>query len=359
MSVRQAIEQTLQKQMERGLLAGAQVYLQQQGEEPLQVAIGRASEQAAMTADTVMPWLSAGKPIVAAAMGILWQRKQLQWTDAVAHYIPEFAAHGKGSITIEHLLTHTADLRAAASNFSLEPWEQLVARLCQARPEPHWVFGSDAGYNPAGGWIALGELIRRIDGRDFDRFVEEEIFVPLEMRDCAFALSPQQQAELGPRLGVMLRTEPPKPVRPCPWETPEHRNCPRPGATLRGPTAMLGRFYHMLLNGGRGSNGQEVLQRQTVEQLVARRRQGVMDKTFKQTIDWGLGFMLNSRRYGEHPYQFGTHSSEESFGHGGSQSSIAWADPRQRRVVAIVYNGMCGEQMHQGRMNELLESAGL
>src|SRR6185295_8301515 len=61
-----------------------------------------------------------------------------------------------------------------------------------------------------------------------------------------------------------------------------------------GPMRQLGRFYEMLLAGG-ALDGHRVLLPQTVEALLARHRVGMVDHTFRQVMDWGLGFIPNSR----------------------------------------------------------------
>ena len=73
-------------------------------------------------------------------------------------------------------------------------------------------------------------------------------------------------------------------------------------------------------------------------------------------MDWGLGIIIDSNRYGDDtvPYGYGRSSSPRTFGHGGSQSSIAFADPDCRLVVAAVFNGMPGEAKHDARMRAVL-----
>jgi CubicO group peptidase (beta-lactamase class C family) len=132
----------------------------------------------------------------------------------------------------------------------------------------------------------------------------------------------------------------------------------RPGASARGPIRELGKFYEMLLSVGQTSAGKQIVSRQTVAEITRRQRAGLMDLTFKHIVDWGLGFIVNSARYGEQtvPYGYGPHASPETFGHGGSQSSTAFADPRQGLVVAIVFNGMPGESQHQMRLRNALKA---
>ena len=106
-----------------------------------------------------------------------------------------------------------------------------------------------------------------------------------------------------------------------------------------------------LLDGGRG-----LLTPQSVRELTTPQRVGLYDQTFRHTMDWGLGFIVNSAKYGVDtvPYGYGRNASPGTFGHSGSQSSSAFADPQHGIAVAIVWNGMPGESKHQQRQRETL-----
>jgi CubicO group peptidase (beta-lactamase class C family) len=122
-----------------------------------------------------------------------------------------------------------------------------------------------------------------------------------------------------------------------------------------GPVRELGYFYEMLL--GKGiRDGRRVLSPQSVEALVSGHRIGMYDHTFRHVMDWGLGFILNSARYGEStvPYGYGPHASPRTFGHGGSQCCTGFADPENRLAVAIAWNSRPGEAAHDRRLRETL-----
>jgi hypothetical protein len=53
------------------------------------------------------------------------------------------------------------------------------------------------------------------------------------------------------------------------------------------------------------------------------------------------------------PYGYGPHASRRAFGHGGNQSSMAFADPEHGLVVIAIYNGRPGEAAHAQRSREL------
>jgi CubicO group peptidase (beta-lactamase class C family) len=338
-----------------GLHIGAQMYVWQAGRIIADFAIGESRPGVAMTTDTLMLWLSATKPITAVCVAQLWERGRLRLDDRVAQHIPEFGINGKEAITIRHLLTHTAGIRAAASNWGRSGWDETIARICAAKIEPQWVPGRKAGYHVASTWFILGELVRRLDGRPLERYVREEIFLPLGMNDSWIGLPPEQYAAYGDRIGIMQNTGGGEDVIPHSWDTPETSAMCKPGGNGRGPIRELARFYEMLLNGG-SLDGATILSPQTVEAMTARHRVGMFDHTFKHVMDWGLGLIPNNNQYGVDTirYGYGPHASWRTFGHSGHQSSVAFADPKHQLVVAVVFNGTPGEVQHDQRIRSVL-----
>jgi CubicO group peptidase (beta-lactamase class C family) len=344
----------IQTGIDEGLHIGAQGYVCVGGEVIADFAIGESRAGVAMMTDTLMPWMSSTKPIVAVCIAQLWERGRLKLDDRVADHIPEFGKNGKDVITIRHLLTHTAGIRGALGAWNIEPWKVTIAKICDARIEPSWVVGEKAGYHVASSWYVLGELIRRLDGRRLEEYVRQEIFLPLGMNDCWIGLPAEEFAAYGNRIAILQNTSGPIP-QPMGLDTPEMAAICRPGGSGRGPVHQLGRFYEMLLNGGTISDAR-IISPQTVEAMTARQRVGMFDHTFKHVIDWGLGFIVNSNQYGVDtvPYGYGPHASWRTFGHSGYQSSVAFADPKNRLVTAIAFNGTPGEIKHEVRIRSVL-----
>lgn len=305
-----------------------------------------------------MLWMSATKPVAAVAVAQLWERGLLDLDDPVAKYLPPFAARGKEAVTIRHLLNHTGGFRALAGKGEGQPWDQIIAAICDARLEPEWVPGKKAGYHLATTWYILGELVRRLDPehRPFEQYVREMIFDPIGMHDSWIGLPPEQYRAYGERIGFMHETtDPAAPRSPHSGDTEAGAAACRPGSNGRGPAKELGFFYEMLLNGGQ-RNGHRLLSPQTVEAITAPRRVGMYDHTFRHVMDWGLGFLIDSSRYGPGPapYGYGPHASPRTFGHGGSQCCTAFADPEHRLAVSIIWNGRPGEARHDQRLRETL-----
>ncbi len=343
----------------RGLHTGAAVYISREGKTFANGGVGEARAEEGLTDDTILLWLSAGKPFAAVGIAQLMQKNRLGPHDPVAKHIPQFGVKGKEEITIRHLLTHTGGFRWADFLPSME-WRTIIERICAAPLEPRWVVGKTAGYHAFTSWYILAEIIQRVDpeGRTFEKYVADEIFGPVGMRDCCYSMTPEQYTAYGERIGQLHSSMQNDGSRQIKWDTPKQCMVCVPGASARGPVRELGRFYEMLLNGGKTASGASLLSAESVANFTARHREGMLDLTFKQTVDWGLGFIVNSSRYGEEsvPYGFGPYAGEKAFGHGGSQSSIGMADPEHGVVIVVVFNGMPGEIAHHERMRGMLKA---
>jgi CubicO group peptidase (beta-lactamase class C family) len=345
----------IEEGLSQGLHIGAQIYASIHGKPVVDAAFGLSRPGVDMSPDTLMLWFSSTKPISAVAIGQLWERGLLDLDDRVARHIPEFGANGKEPITIRHILTHTCGFRGAALGWSNEPWAELIARVCNARQETGWVAGKKAAYNLGGSWLILGELVRRLDGRPFEKYVREEIFLPLGMNDSWLGMPRENFLAYGARIGLMHDTSGPAPLARYPADSEEASEMCRPGHNGRGPMRELAYFYEMILGKGE-RNSRRILSPQTVEALVSPHRVGMFDQTFNHVVDWGLGFIVDSNRHGADtvPYPFGRYASPRTAGHGGSQSSVGLADPERGLAAAIVFNGCPGEAKHAARIRAVL-----
>lgn len=343
-----------------GLHLGAQVCVSLRGQRA-SVALGRATAVADMEPGLLLPWFSATKPVTAAAVLQQWERGRLDLDDPVGRHVPEFAAAGKEAVTVRHLLTHTAGFHAHddgdADGGGGAPWEDAVARACGAPLAEGWVPGRRAAYSARAGYLVLGEVVRRLDGRPFDAYVSEELFEPLGMANSWLALPPERAAAYGARLAPVhdASADPPRPLPPAP--AVGDVAYAHPGTSGIGPAGDLLRFYEMLLDKGE-LDGVRVLAPQTVEAMCARHRAGIRDETFGAVMDWGLGVILNSWHYrrAPAPYGYGNHASPRTFGHGGRQSLVALADPEAGLAAVVVLNGLPGEPAHHRRIQAALDA---
>ncbi|HEY8965699.1 MAG TPA: serine hydrolase domain-containing protein [Candidatus Methylacidiphilales bacterium] len=338
----------------RGLHSGAQLHVRHGKTLLFSAAWGEAREGLPMRTDTLMTWLSSSKPVAAVAIGRLWEEKRLALDQKVSELIPEFAQGSKDAITVEHLLTHTCGFRSADAMWNRNPWAENVARACAAPLEPGWVPGETAGYQLSASWFVLGEIVARLTGQPFAAWVRQEIFLPLGMNDCALELSAARYRdyEEAGRIGWLHSTALGRNEPHRFWDSAEGYALCWPGSSGHGPMAQLALLYEMLAAGGT-HNGARILRAETVAELTRRRRVGLFDKTFRHTLDWGLGLIVDSKQYETEenpvPYGFGKHASERTFGHSGAQSSCAFHDPEHDLVAAWIVNGMAGDEAHRPR----------
>jgi CubicO group peptidase (beta-lactamase class C family) len=339
-----------------GLHLGVQLYVSLAGEVVVDAGVGESQPGTEMTSRTINPWLSAGKPLTAFALARLKNRGILAYDDPLGRLLPEWRRAGQPEVTLLHLLTHQAGFRNRDVGWPAVDWDQLLARIIES-PDSVEAADSSAGYVVETSWFVLGEIVAREAGTPFARAFRELVTEPLGLESTFNGLTPEEYDNLAGRLGRMYETPRDAAPRDLGWHQPDFLCPASPGANSRGPIAELGKFYEMMLAEGILS-GRRVLASEEIRLLTARHRAGRFDRTFQHEIDWGLGFIVNSRRYSPRtvPYGFGRFASDRAFGHGGAQSSIGFADPACELVVAWVANGRPGEPRHQRRNRAINEA---
>ena len=306
-----------------------------------------------MSTDSILSWFSSGKPLTAVSIAQFAEQRLLNLDHTVATYVPEFAQNGKQSVTVRHLLTHTAGFRSADKLDFEQPWADVVRQICEAPLEDEWPIGARAGYSTGAAWFILGEITQRLSAEPFPDFIKRTLLEPLGMSETWLAIPPEDQSRFSDRLGLVYSTALGKRDVLPGQGTDGMARC-RPGSSARGPIRELAHFYSMLLKGGTWNN-REILQPETVKLFTSPHRTGLFDETFFHKLDFGLGFLINSNHHGAEtvPYGYGRHASPQAFGHSGVQSSCGFADPAHNLVVAWAVNGMPGERAHQKRQREL------
>lgn len=140
-----------------------------------------AAETRPWTADTVVGVYSTTKTMAAMTALLLADRGELDLFAPVARYWPQFAAAGKGAITLAQVLSHSSGLsgwREKLEPGDLYDWEK-VTRLLAAQA-PLWAPGTASGYHACTHGFLIGEVVRRITGKSLETVFREEIAEPLE-----------------------------------------------------------------------------------------------------------------------------------------------------------------------------------
>jgi CubicO group peptidase (beta-lactamase class C family) len=344
------VVETLERQRAEGLHDGAQVYVSRFGEPLLDVATGESRPGRALERDDVMLWYSSGKPVTTTAVLQLWERGRLGLDDRVADYVAGWGA-GKERVTLRQVLIHTGGFTMAGRGELFDtdiPYAEAVARIAAHPAE--WEPGTKAGYHPTSGWKILGAVVEAVDGRPIDRYVADEVFAPVGMKQTRLGVPADEQSALGDRLvpvawkGHALAMQDQDGLRMFPYHIERIHNEPwhvakvEPGGGMRGPARELGRFYESLLG-----FGPPVLEPRTVEVMAAVHRYGLADVIFGgMKTPWGLGVQVAGGMSGG--------PGRRAFGHGGMASSRGLADPDAGLVMVLVANGLPDPFRNEQRM---------
>ncbi|WP_149136283.1 serine hydrolase [Cupriavidus campinensis] len=156
-----------------------------------------------MSADTIFDLASVTKPVAAATAVLqLVERGKLALDRPVAAYWAAFGRHGKQSITLRQLLTHTSGLapgvssrRALRSRAAV--LQDILAMSAKDAPGERVVY-SDINY------VVLGEIVERASGVPLDVWCEINIFAPLGMSRTGFRPDPRDTAPTAWRDGKLL-----------------------------------------------------------------------------------------------------------------------------------------------------------
>jgi CubicO group peptidase (beta-lactamase class C family) len=301
-------------------------------------------------ADTLVNIWSATKGVVALAVAMLVDVGRLDYHDPVARHWPEFAAAGKGGITIAQLLSHQAGLNGFTEPTTIEDfydWERVCARL--AAQAPYWLPGTAASYHAMTYGFLAGELIRRVTGQMPGSFIRATIAEPL---GAAFHIGLPEALEsrvaeiVPPPLSAVTAIVPPDGlaaratvnprVDPL-W--PRHRAWRAahvPAANGHATGLGLGRIYALIANGGT-LDGIRLISQAGIDRLRSIRHPG--PDLMLGPRAWAAGMVTNLQA------SFGPHS--ETFGHTGWGGAFGCANCEHGIGIGYVMNRMGGHRVQR------------
>jgi CubicO group peptidase (beta-lactamase class C family) len=132
---------------------------------------------------------SMTKQFTAAAVLLLEERGKLKVDDPVKRYYSDAPA-AWDKITLYHLLTHTSGIpnhttfpEFESLSTSRTTPDQLV-KTFRDRPL-EFVPGSQMRYSNSG-YVLLGAIIEKVSGASYEKFVDDNIFMPLGMKDSGY-----------------------------------------------------------------------------------------------------------------------------------------------------------------------------
>ncbi len=347
---RARIQAVARAHFERGWHPGAQLAVTRDGALALEVRLGDAAPPGMR-----LEWFSATKPVTAVAIHMLVERGGLDLDMPIAEVWPEFGAGGKASCTVRHVLTHQGGFPVFPLDFPPEripDWDALTAAT--AALPALWPPGTDVGYHPLTFGFALGEVIRRVDGRMPREFLAQEIFGPLGM-EASLGLDATQDASTValPRAMSEVTFDDPEGSEQrtsriaALFASPYVLRAQVPAANGIGTAEALARFYAMLEQGG-ALDGVRLLREDTVADMTRVHASTEQDWTSHLPSSYGLGVLVGG--------VFAPYDRAGVFGHGGQQSTISYADPSLGLAVAYVTNGLHDPLVVQLRTEEMAQA---
>jgi CubicO group peptidase (beta-lactamase class C family) len=293
------------------------------------------------TADTIVSMMSTTKTMTALCALVLADEGELDLDAPVARYWPEFAAAGKETIAVRHLLSHTSGLSGwdlPMREEDLYDWDLASARL--AAQEPWWTPGTASGYHGITFGYLVGEVIRRITGTTVGRFFAARIAEPLTA-DFQIGIDPTDDwrvarlvppdpldVELDPK-SIMFRTT----ANPAPsveWMTHDGwLHAEVPGANGHGNARSVARVQALMSHGGE-IDGIRVLSEKGCKQAWREQSSGI-DYVLGIPVRFGLGYAVSTEGM---PFTAGP----RSIFWGGWGGSLVVNDPEARMTFAYAMN---------------------
>lgn len=191
------LDATIELAIREQRMPGAMLWVEHRGSVYQKVYGQRSLEPLTepMTEETIFDAASLTKVMATTpAIMLLVERGQLDLDAPVQRYIEEFRRGGKDEITVRQLMTHTSGLRAGLSPRP-DGARTAIAMACNEKvvnPVGTTFVYSDINF------IMLGELVERVSGYPLEKFVVDEIFRPLRMRDTRYLPFSTDKARIAP-----------------------------------------------------------------------------------------------------------------------------------------------------------------
>jgi CubicO group peptidase (beta-lactamase class C family) len=293
--------------------------------------------------DTIVNVYSATKTMTALTALLVADRGELDFDAPVARYWPEFAANGKDSVTVGHLMSHSAGLSGWRETISVEDlydWEKVTALL--AAQLPFWQPGTAPGYHAVTQGYLVGEVVRRITGRSLGTVFREEIAEPLGA-DFHIGLAASEDA----RVADLIPPPPTDtPFRGTPTELQANAASPRidplvtrtrrwrgaeiPAGGGTGNARSMAEIHAVLANGG-VANGRRIMSEAGCRKALEPGIEG-QDLVLDMPIRFGLGFAVGN----------GLMPNPNTVYWGGIGGSLVVIDMDARTTIAYAPNKMSG-----------------
>ncbi|MGH8530248.1 MAG: serine hydrolase domain-containing protein [Nevskiales bacterium] len=299
------------------------------------------------TTDTPICLFSASKAITAMLVHKLAEEGALSVNDLVSRYLPEYADNGKQHTTLRHLLSHRAGIPTVPVRNPdpsiLYDWDGAVRMLCAAKAVTS--SGETQAYHAITAGYILGEVIRRVTGRELRDVMTDKFRKPLGFKYFNYGLEEQYDDLVGlnyftgPKLifplnliakrALGIEFEQVAPVS----NDAGYRRAVIPAGNIYATADECSRFYQMMLNEGE-LDGVRIFTPETVRNAIRPAGVRQFDRTLVLPIRFSQGMLLGERSVS----LYGV-NCEHAYGHLGFIQIVTWADPQRELAAALLTTG--------------------
>lgn len=306
-----------------------------------------------ITPESIFAIASMTKAVTSVAAMQLVEQDKLRLDEPASKHLPElgrlqvlngFDSSGKSilrpsakPVTLRQLLTHT-------SGFAYDIWHEGMFKFTSSGGDATHVLAFEPGtnwqYGPSTLWA--GRIVEAVSGMDLEKYLQQNVLVPLGMKDTTF-IFPKEKYE---RLVGRYQREADGSLTPVPRKVPVTPTAYRGDGGLFSTAPDYLKFTQMILKRGLGPGGERILQPKTVA-LMSANGTGQMAagrlKSSRPTVSNDVDF---------HPghddrYTLGFLMNPEAVPGARSAGSLAWAGLYNTYYWIDPHRNVCGVIMMQ------------
>ncbi|MGB3754337.1 MAG: serine hydrolase domain-containing protein [Parerythrobacter sp.] len=352
----QAIDREFERRVQLGEASGYAIAISRRGKPVHRAAIGRQSIGGpAITQTTMFRIASMTKPVTAVAMLRLVEQGKLSLTDPVERYVPAIGTmqvrlpdgtkqEVKRPIQIRDLLTHISGI-----GYRFDTQSELGQAYVSAAPyeKAHsleeavaFIAQQDLFFQPGESFLysygldVAGLVVQKVSGQPFEDFLEQEIFLPLGMKDTGFSVAPAD----ADRLATVYKPgggTTPEPAPGTVFGDPlDAGTWPSGGAGLISTAEDYLRFATMLERGG-SCDGTQILSPASIALMTADHMPPTLRTKVAGTPLGGIGLGLGVAVTLD-PGRSGALAAQGDYGWGGYYDTQFFISPRYDLAAVIL-----------------------
>jgi len=325
------VRQLMQDAVDEGIFPGGVLLVSNAKDVLIHQAFGHldSTKEKPVTTQTIYDLASLTKPLATTLAVIkLVENSQVNLDDRLDRFLDFSTDTDKAGITLQHLLHHNSGLPDYRPYFKTQPqapppiWRASLLKWIVKEPLLNRP-GKTCCYSDLG-FMLLRGIIESVTGKRLDRYVQTEIYDPLQLHDLCFL-----------PLGKSLDAERIAPTEHCPWRGKliqgqvHDENAHAAGevdghAGLFGTAAEIHRLLLELLGCYSGQKSQGLFPQTIIEEFLE----------CKAGIERALGFDRPAKKNSA----AGRFFSENSVGHLGFTGTSFWMDLSRSIIVILLTN---------------------